>query len=79
MKRLSAAVAAVAVLALAGCSSSTPTGSPAAGPSKPVKLAVKPVTTTALLWTHIGTAFNEAQVSYVARIINPGSVPVLSP
>jgi uncharacterized protein YcfL len=68
--KLKVAVVAVAVLALAGCSSST------AGPSKPVKLAVKTSATTTLLWTHIGTAFDEPQASYVVHLTNPGIVPV---
>ena len=67
---------AVAVLAVAGCSSTAPTGSTAVGPSKPVKLAVKTTATVALLWTHMGTAIGGAQASCVVRITNPGSVPV---
>jgi len=65
----------MAILALAGCSSSTPTGSTTAGPSEPVKPAVKTSATAALLWTHMGTAIGGAQASYVAHVTNPGSVP----
>jgi hypothetical protein len=68
--KLKAAVVAVAILALAGCSSST------AEPSKPVNLAVKTTAKVTLLWTHMGTAIGGAQASYVAHLINPGTVPV---
>lgn len=79
-RTISAAVAVVAAITLAACSSDdtpaakTSTSTASLNPA-PAPTPAAADATVDLAWSHTGTFFDEPQVWYVARVKNPGTAP----